>query len=199
VLSAHPSALLAPALLAAELGLLAVAARQGWLAPMLRAQAACICDLPCTPARRRAGAAHAPRQRGGARMAIDLLAPLRVGHGGLRRVRVVDLVSGDGYGTFMLSWVASEDTGIDISQVAVEAARESYAGPRNTSVQISPTPAACRRLTSGWCFEVLEHLARAGGARRRGRANPQALAVGPEPAARRLSHQSPPRPPDVND
>jgi len=57
VLSVYPAALLAllaPVLLAAELGLLAVAARQGWLASKLRAQAAVIGDLPRTLARRRA-------------------------------------------------------------------------------------------------------------------------------------------------
>ncbi len=48
------SLLLAPALLAAELGLLAVAARQGWLRPKLRAQAAAIAGLPRTLTRRRA-------------------------------------------------------------------------------------------------------------------------------------------------
>jgi GT2 family glycosyltransferase len=56
VLSVYPAALLilvAPALLAAELGLLAVAARQGWLRPKLRAQAAVIVALPHTLARRR--------------------------------------------------------------------------------------------------------------------------------------------------
>jgi len=57
VLSVYPAPLLillAPALLAAELGLLAVAARQGWLAPKLRAQAATLADLPRTLASRRA-------------------------------------------------------------------------------------------------------------------------------------------------
>ena len=56
VLSVYPSALLAllaPALLAAELGLLAVAASQGWLAAKLRAQAAVIGGLPRTLGRRR--------------------------------------------------------------------------------------------------------------------------------------------------
>ncbi len=57
VLSVYPAPLLIlllPALLAAELGLLAVSARQGWLAPKLRAQAATITDLPSTIARRKA-------------------------------------------------------------------------------------------------------------------------------------------------
>ncbi len=56
VLAVYPAsllALLAPALLAAELGLLAMAARQGWLLPKLRAQAAGIADLPATLRRRR--------------------------------------------------------------------------------------------------------------------------------------------------
>ncbi len=57
VLSVYPTALLvllAPALLATELGLLAVAARQGWLGAKLRAQAAVIGGLPRTLGRRRA-------------------------------------------------------------------------------------------------------------------------------------------------
>lgn len=57
VLSVYPSALLvllAPALLAAEIGLLAIAAREGWLGAKLRAQAAVVGGLPRTLARRRA-------------------------------------------------------------------------------------------------------------------------------------------------
>jgi GT2 family glycosyltransferase len=57
VLSVYPLpllALLAPALLAAELGLLAVAAHGGWLRPKLRAQAAVLSGLPRTLSRRRA-------------------------------------------------------------------------------------------------------------------------------------------------
>jgi hypothetical protein len=57
VLSVYPAALLAltlPALLAAELGLLAIAARGGWLVAKLRAQAAVLAGLPAMLARRRA-------------------------------------------------------------------------------------------------------------------------------------------------
>ena len=57
VLSVYPApllALLAPVLLAAEIGLLAVAASQGCLLAKLHAQAATITDLPSTLARRRA-------------------------------------------------------------------------------------------------------------------------------------------------
>jgi N-acetylglucosaminyl-diphospho-decaprenol L-rhamnosyltransferase len=56
VLSVYPSAVLAlvaPALLAAELGLLAIAAREGWLGAKLRAQAATLAALPSTLRRRR--------------------------------------------------------------------------------------------------------------------------------------------------
>jgi GT2 family glycosyltransferase len=56
VLSVYPTSLLlmlAPALLAAELGMLGLATRQGWLGPKLRAQVAVIGDLPRTFARRR--------------------------------------------------------------------------------------------------------------------------------------------------
>ncbi len=56
VLSVYPLALLvlvAPALLAAELGLLAVATRQSWLRSKLRAQWAALSGLPRTLARRR--------------------------------------------------------------------------------------------------------------------------------------------------
>jgi GT2 family glycosyltransferase len=56
VLSVYPAgllALVAPALVAAELGLLAIAAREGWLTAKLRAQAAVIAGLPGTFARRR--------------------------------------------------------------------------------------------------------------------------------------------------
>jgi N-acetylglucosaminyl-diphospho-decaprenol L-rhamnosyltransferase len=57
LLSVYPApllALLAPALLATELALLAVAAREGWLGAKLRAQAATVTGLAATLARRRA-------------------------------------------------------------------------------------------------------------------------------------------------
>jgi hypothetical protein len=57
VLSVYPLPLLAlllPGLLAAELALVAVAARQGWLGAKLRAQAAAVAALPRTLRRRRA-------------------------------------------------------------------------------------------------------------------------------------------------
>jgi N-acetylglucosaminyl-diphospho-decaprenol L-rhamnosyltransferase len=66
--------LLAPALLAAELGLLAVAARQGWLVSKLRAQAATIGGLPRTLRRRRA--VQRTRRIGAAQLAVHLTASL---------------------------------------------------------------------------------------------------------------------------
>jgi GT2 family glycosyltransferase len=77
VLSVYPSlllALLAPALLVAELGLLAVAARQGWLVPKLRAQAAVIAGLPRTLARR--SAVQRTRRIGAAEFAAHLTSSL---------------------------------------------------------------------------------------------------------------------------
>jgi GT2 family glycosyltransferase len=56
VLSVYPAPLLialAPALCASELGLMAIAARQGWLGAKLRAQLAAVRGLPRTLARRR--------------------------------------------------------------------------------------------------------------------------------------------------
>ncbi len=77
MLSVYPSGLLvllAPALLAAELGLLAVAARQGWLWPKLRAQAAAIAGLPHTLARRRK--MQSTRRIGAAELASHLTSSL---------------------------------------------------------------------------------------------------------------------------
>ncbi len=56
VLSVYPAALLAllaPALLAAELALVAIAAANGWLGAKLRAELAVVTDLPATLRRRR--------------------------------------------------------------------------------------------------------------------------------------------------
>jgi N-acetylglucosaminyl-diphospho-decaprenol L-rhamnosyltransferase len=77
VVSVYPAALLvllAPALLAAEVGLLAVAARQGWLGAKLGAQAAAIGGLPRTLARRRA--VQRRRRIGTREFAVHLTASL---------------------------------------------------------------------------------------------------------------------------
>jgi N-acetylglucosaminyl-diphospho-decaprenol L-rhamnosyltransferase len=77
VLSVYPLvllALLAPALLAAELGLLVVASRQGWLRPKLRAQRDALADLSRTLARRRK--VQATRRIGTAEFATRLTSSL---------------------------------------------------------------------------------------------------------------------------
>lgn len=70
---------------------------------------------------------------------------------------VVDLGSGEGYGTFLLSWTASSAHGFDISETAVAHARTRYQGPRYSVADICSgdgLPTASLAV----CFEVLEHL-----------------------------------------
>jgi GT2 family glycosyltransferase len=77
VLATYPLALLvalAPALVAAELGILALAARDGWLRAKLRAQLATAIGLPRTLARRRA--VQGTRRIGAAAFAAQLTAEL---------------------------------------------------------------------------------------------------------------------------
>jgi N-acetylglucosaminyl-diphospho-decaprenol L-rhamnosyltransferase len=77
VLSVYPLALLAwaaPALLAGELGLLVLAARQGWLTAKLRAQLAVLVALPRTLARRRS--VQATRRVGASELAAHLTSSL---------------------------------------------------------------------------------------------------------------------------
>jgi hypothetical protein len=77
VLSVYPAPLLAlliPALLAAELGLLAIAARQGWLAAKLRAQAVTVRGLSATLARRHS--VQRQRRIGAREFAVQLTSSL---------------------------------------------------------------------------------------------------------------------------
>jgi 2-polyprenyl-3-methyl-5-hydroxy-6-metoxy-1,4-benzoquinol methylase len=74
-----------------------------------------------------------------------------------RGLKVVDLGCGDGYGTFMLSWVASEATGIDIDRPAVDRAGESYVGPTYQCANLAD-PDSLPAADIGVCFEVLEHV-----------------------------------------
>jgi GT2 family glycosyltransferase len=77
VLATYPAPLLAavlPVLLASEIGLLAIAARDGWLAPKLRAQAATLAGLPAIARRRRA--VQRTRRVGAADFAAHLTASL---------------------------------------------------------------------------------------------------------------------------
>ncbi|HEY1689699.1 MAG TPA: glycosyltransferase family 2 protein [Solirubrobacteraceae bacterium] len=77
LLSVYPASLLlllAPALLASELGLLVIAARGGWLGSKLRALVAAAAELPHTLVRRRA--VQSTRQIGAAEFAAHLTASL---------------------------------------------------------------------------------------------------------------------------
>lgn len=81
VLSTYPATLLAlvtPALLALEVALLAIAARDGWVGPKLRAQAAILRSLPGLRARRRRAQATAriPTTVFAAALTADLDSPL---------------------------------------------------------------------------------------------------------------------------
>ena len=74
-----------------------------------------------------------------------------------RGLSALDLGSGDGYGTFMLSWVASKAIGIDLSEVAVAAARETYDGPEYRCADLTD-PESLPSADIAVCFEVLEHI-----------------------------------------
>jgi N-acetylglucosaminyl-diphospho-decaprenol L-rhamnosyltransferase len=91
VLSDYPTPLLVlllPALLAAELALLMVAARDGWLLPKLRAQAAVLRELPRMWARRREVQVRATASAGSiaSRLSANLDSPYL---GGAARIRPV--------------------------------------------------------------------------------------------------------------
>lgn len=77
-----------------------------------------------------------------------------------RGLRAVDLGCGDGYGTFMLSWVASEATGLDVDARAVEHAGRTYPGPAYRCADLTD-PASIPTADVGVCFEVLEHVSTA--------------------------------------
>lgn len=71
---------------------------------------------------------------------------------------VVELGCGNGYGSYLLSWVAAQVTGLDIDHETVAAAQRTYQGPAYQTAditQINDLPDADIAV----CFEVLEHLA----------------------------------------
>jgi 2-polyprenyl-3-methyl-5-hydroxy-6-metoxy-1,4-benzoquinol methylase len=78
---------------------------------------------------------------------------------------VIDLGCGDGYGAFLLSWVASSVVGIDLSDAAITEARQKYSGhPSGPEYRIgdltqpAELPDSAQLAT---CFEVLEHVPQA--------------------------------------
>lgn len=74
--------------------------------------------------------------------------------------RVLDIASGEGYGTHILAQSAAHVTGVDISPEAVANATQKYAGDRIAFLQGSaatiPLPDAAVDVVVS--FETLEHL-----------------------------------------
>jgi SAM-dependent methyltransferase len=70
---------------------------------------------------------------------------------------VADLGSGEGYGAFLLSWVAPRVTGVDRSESAVSHARARYDGPEYRVGDLTD-PAGLPAADVAVCFEVLEHI-----------------------------------------
>jgi SAM-dependent methyltransferase len=71
--------------------------------------------------------------------------------------RVADLGCGTGYGSFMLSWVASYVVGLDVSVLSIDFARDRFQADNldyltgDITAQVTPADVTI-------CFEVLEHL-----------------------------------------
>ncbi|MDO9354648.1 MAG: class I SAM-dependent methyltransferase [Solirubrobacteraceae bacterium] len=82
-----------------------------------------------------------------------------------RGKHVIDLGCGDGYGTFLLSWVAASAVGIDLSASAITAAREQYsghhAGPQYREGDLTKADQLPGSADLATCFEVLEHVPQA--------------------------------------
>jgi SAM-dependent methyltransferase len=74
--------------------------------------------------------------------------------------RVVDLASGEGYGSAMLAAVAARVVGLDIAGEAVRHAQEKYASDRLLFVRgsIATLPFADASFDLVTCFEALEHI-----------------------------------------
>jgi SAM-dependent methyltransferase len=70
---------------------------------------------------------------------------------------VVELGSGTGYGSYILSWVARSTIGLDIDEDSVRRARAEYPGVEYRVADLSD-PAALADGEVAVCFEVLEHL-----------------------------------------
>jgi trans-aconitate methyltransferase len=73
------------------------------------------------------------------------------------RKRVVELGCGDGYGSYLLSWSASEVIGLDVDAAAIGKASRRYANVMYRQADI--TDSLCLpEAEIAICFEVLEHL-----------------------------------------
>jgi SAM-dependent methyltransferase len=91
----------------------------------------------------------------------------------VRGREVVDLGSGDGYGTYLLSWVAKRSVGVDVDLSLLESSAKKYGGVFEDNYQEinshqGPAPTYSLldlnkdidlpRADFAVCFEVLEHL-----------------------------------------
>ena len=77
---------------------------------------------------------------------------------------VLDLASGEGYGSAMLAEVAASVVGVDLDQQAVRHAAQAYQRRRLRFLQGSVTalPVGSRQFDLVVCFEALEHIFRRG-------------------------------------
>lgn len=74
--------------------------------------------------------------------------------------KVLDAASGEGYGTFMIANYADSAVGVDISQEAVNLAREKYVAPNIQYIQSSVTdlPLEDGTVDVVVSFETIEHI-----------------------------------------
>ena len=69
---------------------------------------------------------------------------------------VLDVGCGAGYGSFLLSWVASEVDAVDVDPTAIAAAIAAYHGPRYAVADANGDALPTAEIAT--CFEVLEHV-----------------------------------------
>lgn len=150
-----------------------------WYSSALNAKAHLIRGLRQTPLNPKREAFNDEQVAGLAQANTGLLIPERMVPGGnthpsmvehvqryvwamqqLQGLTVVDAGCGAGYGSFLLSWVCPQVTGIDIEQQAIDDAQERYQNQWLTYCRQDlsdihiPLPSA----DAAMCFEVLEHI-----------------------------------------
>ncbi len=78
----------------------------------------------------------------------------------LEGLKVIDIGCGEGYGSHMLSAVASEVTGVDIDEESIEHAREKYKADnlKYETADVQKLPFSDDEFNAGLCFEVIEHI-----------------------------------------